>query len=117
LASGLYATYGLIPGLTESTAEAGDDQQASAPLVIPGLRQGEELRLDVDGRYSQMTASGTVAISKVQRLHWVASLQVVKPNLYTGGIWYKDPAVSPSLLPRFPLRSPRACFPDSVKQA
>jgi len=115
LASGLYATSGLIPGLTESTEEAGEDPQASAPLVIPGLHQGEELRLDVDGRYRQMTASGTVPISKVQRLHWVASLQVVKPNLYTGGIWYKDPAVSPFAYSQVSIKVTKSILPGLRK--
>jgi hypothetical protein len=58
------------------------------------LTQVEELRLDVDGNYPQMTASGTVPVSATQNVHWIAELTSPSPNKFTGGIWYKDPAVS-----------------------
>jgi hypothetical protein len=95
--SGLYATAGLIPGLIErseeAAAEEGDAGAALSSLPIQPLF-GEELRLDVDGRYPQMTASGAIPISKVQRLHWIASLKKTAAKTYTGGIWYKDPAAA-----------------------
>jgi hypothetical protein len=93
--SGLYATLGSIPGMESAVDETTNvDLDAAGPPLIPALA-GEELRLDVDGRYPQMLASGTVPISPVQRLHWIASVHPSGPNSYSGGIWYKDPAVSP----------------------
>ena len=68
--SGCYATLGLFTG------------------------QIEELRLDVDGQSPQMTASGVVPLSSTQRLYWIAQLITTGPNKFTGGIWYKDPAVT-----------------------
>ncbi|HET7218628.1 MAG TPA: hypothetical protein VFJ02_11310 [Vicinamibacterales bacterium] len=93
--SGLYATLGSIPGLETAIDETTDiDLDAAGPPLIPALA-GEELRLDVDGRYPQMTASGTLPISPVQRLHWIANVHATGPNAYEGGIWYKDPLVTP----------------------
>lgn len=89
--SGLYATLGSILG---HAGADDDDLEAAGPVLIPAL-DGEELRLDVDGRYPQMTASGSIPISPVQRVHWIASVHATGPNTYTGGIWYKDPAVTP----------------------
>ncbi|HEY7500888.1 MAG TPA: hypothetical protein VH740_20365 [Vicinamibacterales bacterium] len=94
--SGLYSALSIIPGLAAGAANSGFDAdlEASGPELIPAIA-GEELRLDVDGRYPQMTASGTIPISPVQRLHWIASVHATGPHKYTGGIWYKDPAVTP----------------------
>jgi hypothetical protein len=68
---------------------------AAAEDAAPRPLLGEELRLDVDGHYPQMTASGTIPLSRVERVHWIAKLTAAGPHSYTGGIWYKDPAVSP----------------------
>jgi hypothetical protein len=89
--SGLYETLGSILG---HVGEDDADLEASGPELIPKLA-GEELRLDVDGRYPQMTASGSIPVSPVQRLHWIANVQATGPHTYSGGIWYKDPAVTP----------------------
>src|SRR5687767_40331 len=59
----------------------------------PGLT-GEELRLDVDGRYPQMVGSGTIRSSLTARVHWVANLTVNGPNSWKGPIWYKNGATS-----------------------
>ncbi len=57
----------------------------------------EELRLDVDGLYPQMTASGTRirSIASGWIVHWIANLQAYATvgennNLWKGNIWYKD---------------------------
>lgn len=93
--SGLYTTLGSVPGLESAADDAAEiDLEASGPSLIPALA-GEELRLDVDGRYPQMTASGTVPISPVQRLHWIAHLHATGSHSWSGGIWYKDPIVTP----------------------
>ena len=57
----------------------------------------EELRLDVDGRYPQMTASGVIYNGIASKLHWVAEVKKFKPNNYIGKIWYKkgDEALLP----------------------
>jgi hypothetical protein len=88
--SGLYAAHG------KASTDADDDADftPAGPELIPSASD-EELRLDVDGRYPQMTASGTIPISPVERLHWIASLTASGPHTYTGGIWYKDPATTP----------------------
>ena len=91
-ASGLYTASGSV--LERATAHDDADLEAAGPELVPALK-GEELRLDVDGRYPQMTASGTIPISPVERLHWIATLHATGSNTYTGGIWYKDPAVTP----------------------
>jgi hypothetical protein len=48
----------------------------------------EELRLDVDGRYPQMVASG-VMTRKFKTAYWIASLEKTAENAYAGDIWYK----------------------------
>jgi hypothetical protein len=118
--SGLYATLGSIPGLENLADDAAEiDLDAAGPALIPPVA-GEELRLDVDGRYPQMTASGTIPISPVQRLHWIASLHATGPRTWSGGIWYTDPGVAPfgyttvdikvSSIPIASLRKARVVF-------
>ncbi|MEJ2120618.1 MAG: hypothetical protein P8Z76_07870 [Alphaproteobacteria bacterium] len=48
----------------------------------------EELRLDVDGRYPQMVASGVIT-KKFMTAYWVAALKLTGRNKYAGVIWYK----------------------------
>ena len=87
--SGLYATIGTVHGLSRELT--GTDEAVVASPVGPG----EELRLDVDGRYPQMTASGSIPLTAAQRLHWVARLRPTGPLSFAGGIWLTDPAASP----------------------
>jgi len=72
----------------------GNEVLPVAPLAI--IR--EELRLDVDGRYPQMMASGTLLFRLTARVHWVARLSQTSPNHYAGAVWYKDGDVG--LLPQ-----------------
>jgi len=62
----------------------------SKPLDFPFNSQHEELRVDVDGRYPQLTASGTIRHGIDSQLHWVASLTPAGTDHWTGGIWNKD---------------------------
>jgi hypothetical protein len=55
---------------------------------LAGLR--EELRLDVDGRYPQMTASGTITKGLATQVHWIARLQPLSANSWNGTVWHKD---------------------------
>ena len=78
-------------------AEIGEYQSSDAsglykskPLGFPFNSQHEELRIDVDGRYPQLTASGTIRHGIGRQLHWVASLTGAGTNHWTGGIWHKD---------------------------
>ncbi|HIB67891.1 MAG TPA: hypothetical protein EYO33_23045 [Phycisphaerales bacterium] len=72
------ATIGLTSGRYES-------QPSSSNLPL-----GEEiLRLDIDGSYPQMTASGTVTAGLSHRVHWIASLQR-NNETFEGAIWYKE---------------------------
>ncbi|UCE61054.1 MAG: hypothetical protein JSU63_04750 [Phycisphaerales bacterium] len=50
----------------------------------------EELRLDVDGRYPQMVASGTAYQGLTMRIHWIADLKPMGRDRWIGSIWYKD---------------------------
>jgi len=57
----------------------------------PSPRFKEELRLDVDGRYPQMQASGTVRMGLLSSVHWIARLSRTRNgNVWSGRIWYKD---------------------------
>ncbi len=51
---------------------------------------GHELRLDVDGRYPLLKASGTFN-SMTQSLHWIADLRESGPLSWDGTITYKNP--------------------------
>jgi hypothetical protein len=50
----------------------------------------ETLRLDVDGRYPQMAASGTIYEFLTERTHWVARLSATPEGDFSGPIWYLD---------------------------
>jgi hypothetical protein len=98
--SGLY-TWSLLSPLgaaepaTLGNGAAKTDGAAAGPAIplpIPLFRR-EELRLDVDGRYPQMAASGTITHSLATRVDWIARLARVAPNTWEGPIWYKDGAV------------------------
>jgi hypothetical protein len=77
-------------GSTNGTS--GSEDQAGQELhpIWPWWFQREELRLDVDGRYPQMTASGSLYNGAALRVHWIASLVLVAPDEWTGDLWYKD---------------------------
>jgi hypothetical protein len=64
--------------------------QPTHPLpTLPALVR-EELRLDVDGRYPQMVASGTLFLRLQARMHWIANMAATGPDSYAGAIWYTD---------------------------
>lgn len=46
----------------------------------------EEFRLDVDGYFSQMVASGTIFSSQSSTIHWIAKLTANGPDTWTGNI-------------------------------
>lgn len=69
---------------------------AALATTVSGLYTAgsEELRVDVDGKYPLMTASGSLPISRVQRLYWVARLKKTTTNVWRGGIFYKQPTTT-----------------------
>ncbi len=72
----------------EATQRFGEQQQAIVPISINSLR--ETLRLDIDGRWPQMVASGTIYQFLTERTHWIARLARQTDGSLTGPIWYTN---------------------------
>lgn len=89
LAPGM-APEALLPWPPLRLRASGLYRRHSAP-GIPPLLKGGELRLDVDGRYPQMTASGVIR-SGLLSVHWIAKLAKTGVRTWAGGIWFKDGA-------------------------
>ena len=76
-------------------AEVDEIRPASAPPVS-GLFTAQtrlvkaELRLDVDGCYTQMVASGTLMQGIQGSVHWIADLEPAGSSAWKGDIWYTD---------------------------
>ena len=71
---------------------AGPDVDASGRYqwrAASGPRR-ETLRLDVDGRYPQMTVSGHRVSSMSTWVDWIASVAPTGADQWSGSIWYKD---------------------------
>jgi hypothetical protein len=60
--------------------------------LLGGAHVREELRLDVDGEYPQMTASGTITRWLAGRIHWIAKLRSTGRFSWEGHIWFKEGA-------------------------
>ncbi|HAA03161.1 MAG TPA: hypothetical protein DCE18_07300, partial [Syntrophobacteraceae bacterium] len=73
-----------------------DDQVMLSGLYrwspTPYSRRFEELRLDVDGSWPQMTASGMIRNSATAVLSWIARLSSQGGDVWEGAIWYKHGA-------------------------
>ena len=67
-------TVGRVSGLYARVAIGLPFSLEPAPNGIFPIRR-EEIRLDVDGRYPQMTVSGTIRGFLVSRIHWIARLR------------------------------------------
>lgn len=67
-----------------------DTPIAGAPAAPLLPIRSEELRLDVDGRYPQMTASGIATIGLAGRVAWIATLTPASGGGWSGAIWFKD---------------------------
>jgi hypothetical protein len=72
------------PGV-QTAEEVGVD-----PNEISLLRSLERLALDVDERYPQLVASGTITSFLRFRMHWIARLLKLGANHWSGNIFYKD---------------------------
>ncbi|HSE81601.1 MAG TPA: hypothetical protein VLA87_07885 [Gaiellaceae bacterium] len=86
-------TVGRVSGLYARVAIGLPFSLEPAPNGIFPIRR-EEIRLDVDGRYPQMTVSGTIRGFLVSRIHWIARLRRTDPGRWRGAIWYKDGAAA-----------------------
>ncbi len=60
-------------------------------VTPPGVRPTNHLRLDVDGVYPQMAASGTFSQPGLGSAAWVAGLKLVTPNRFAGSVTYRNP--------------------------
>ncbi|MGH8440587.1 MAG: hypothetical protein ACRERW_16270 [Pseudomonas sp.] len=67
-----------------------DLYDGGAEAMLAGIKTHEELRLDVDGPYPQMTASGTITRSFFGRTHWIAKLKRSGRFSWSGHIWFKE---------------------------
>jgi hypothetical protein len=83
-ASGLYQMFELLPDRRPPT---------QPPRPRPAGTMREELRLDVDGRYPLMVASGTRYVALGSVVHWIADVRPVLSSrsrpTWEGDIWYK----------------------------
>jgi len=83
--------------------------------TAPPRAAREELRLDVDGRYPQMTASGVAPLSLSSRIQWIASVTPAGANRWTGGIWFKEPASAPFPYANVDIKVSNTVFPHLRK--
>jgi hypothetical protein len=105
-------------GIIEATAPILSTPIQPLPLqhipVFP-LFYNEELRLDVDGRYPQMAASGKI-ISLFTNVHWIANLtKSATPNTWEGNIWYKKGSVNFFKYNEVKITAIRSIFPANRK--
>lgn len=81
------ATQSTISGLYTWKKSAGTSTPPQ-DSEVGGKAISEELRLDVDGRYPQMVASGVIHGGIFSRVHWIAKLVASGPNTWTGDVFY-----------------------------
>jgi hypothetical protein len=81
--------------LPDGDGQAMEDEDAMAGeagafgSILPLDFRGQ-LRLDVDGRYALMVASGTIWRGLYLRMHWIARMARIGPHTWTGSIFYRD---------------------------
>ena len=78
-----------IPQVSEFEDVSAESVSAALPFLLR-----EKLRVDVNGRYPQMTVSGTIYSGLAMRVHWIANVARTGSNEWAGTIWYKDGTVS-----------------------
>jgi hypothetical protein len=85
---------------------------AVSPNPIPPPASSQELRLDVDGRYPLMRASGTFFFSIAAQAHWIADLTSTGLDSWRGNIWYKDGSTTSMPFTRIRITVQRSQFPN-----
>jgi hypothetical protein len=83
--SGLYEA-----NVNEPLSSFSQNSEHDSGKLAQAMSHKEELRLDVDRYYPQMTVSGTIHKSLTSQTSWVAGLKQVGPKSWTGSIWYKE---------------------------
>jgi hypothetical protein len=68
-----------------SSAAAENLDTGSAVIFV-----NEDLRLDVDGHFPQMKASGRISGLLTPEANWIANVVKTGTNTYEGPIWYKE---------------------------
>jgi hypothetical protein len=110
--SGLYSWRGPVSSLNVEVGPEGEAAPTSAPspgamtsLRATGASNGPsaELRLDVDGRYPQMLASGVLRRSSTSRISWVAKLAASGEGQFAGPFVFREP-VDPPWFPYLEVR-------------
>lgn len=85
----------------------------TSAIASETLFKSEELRLDVDRRYPQMVASGTIiGLFLSNQVHWIANLTANGSNLWTGNIWYKDGDVANFPYTNVEIQTTSSWFPN-----
>ena len=100
-----------IPGLAAESNGADLAAEQSSPVDSRVILR-ETLRLDVDGRYPQMAASGTIYQFLTERTHWVARLTQTPKGGYAGPIWYLDGDTSSFPYNTVTIRASQSVFPN-----
>jgi hypothetical protein len=90
------------PGAGSAGPSEADEEASAVTPLVPLLISFEELRLDVDGYYPQMKASGQISGFKLRPANWIANVAKTAANTYEGKIWYKDGNVG--LIPQTTVR-------------
>lgn len=91
-----------------ATTATGNSELSFMPFAFAR----EELRLDVDGRYPQFVASGTLYRGLSTRVHWIANLTSTGTNRWSGSIWYKDGDATALPHTNVELQATRGRFPS-----
>jgi hypothetical protein len=115
-ASGLYLWSTSVPLPAAAGKLALDDSGPTDQLDIIFPLTSERLCLDIDGRYPQMTASGTINRLLSTHTHWIAKLKAgPSPNQYLGTIWYKDGNVASFPYTNVEIQVTTSIFPSLRK--
>ena len=76
------------PQFDQDLARSADTDNLDTASAV--IFANEDLRLDVDGHFPQMRASGRVSGLLVAEANWIANVAKTGTNTYEGPIWYKE---------------------------
>lgn len=116
---------GLVDGFDALKGEAANgtelaqiEEELDALIPVPFPIARETLFLDVDGRYPQMTASGTIYSGIRTRVHWIAKVvRLPLRDSWVGKIWYKDGQTSSAFPYRYVQIKVRNLFVPTQRMA
>jgi hypothetical protein len=100
-------------GFPRNEADGESTARNDGTTIALTLRR-EQLRLDVDGRYPQRTASGTFYGPTAPMFHWIATLANTAANTWSGNIWFKDGNVATFPYTRVTIKVLRSVSPTSA---